>query len=320
LKSIDNNPTSLRFSNTGSNDIIIIIDELDGSIIVKDENNKELFTSDKLARFAIGKENAKNTLHIYSDTINPSIRLEREGYLFDYIFGFNENSSAFVLQRDSVIGGNSDILSVDTVGDVTINSSNKVNIFPGVKTGSIEVENEITGSSFTLSAHEDGTPFWVNGLNVMDMIGAYQDTFQLTDTDIHWAVRNHKGSSMSSAATNIVYIEIGEAGTYEVYYRVTVRGDANAFQFSEIELHKANGAGAYSYVANSQSNAPHPKLSPIPGGYEAFYNQVVHTRTMTLDLAAGDRLKLMGRTFGPTSIPLVYVNADGGEFIIRKLD
>lgn len=154
LKTQNNNPTSLRFSNTGSNDIIIIIDELDGTIKVKDENSKDLFSSDKLARFGIGKETAKNTLHIYSDTINPSIRLEREGYLFDYIFGFSENNSAFVLQRDSVIGGNSDILRVDTSGGVTINSTNSISLQPGISTGYIELNDN--GHSVNLAVDIDG--------------------------------------------------------------------------------------------------------------------------------------------------------------------
>ncbi|MCB9500285.1 MAG: hypothetical protein R2772_03790 [Chitinophagales bacterium] len=267
LKSQNGSATSMRLSNTSSNDIIIIIDELDGTIKVKDENSKELFSSDKLARFGIGKEVAKNTLHIYSDTLNPSIRLEREGYLFDYIFGFHESSSAFVLQRDSVVGGNSDIFGVDTLGDVSITSNNAINLQPGITTGSIaingngntvnldvDINGNLTSSAPIISSSSISKPSSAICVSFAPVtINSAADVYPVFDNNDFAAV----AGSIYDYTLGTDSLRITESGTYQLSYNLNFEklSMGNLNFATSIDVNGVNKADTRDFEYMSGSNS-----------------------------------------------------------------
>lgn len=161
LKPNDGVEPIIQISNEDSTyNIIIVIDNTDDGIIVKGhdtENERILYSADKIGRFGVGLNNPRNILHLKSDTLNPNVRLTSPSYDHDYVMGFDSNSSAFIIKRMFNIGGSEDVfVEVDPDGDLYFNSvNNNVNISPGITTSEIEFNNPL-GDNPTITVDANG--------------------------------------------------------------------------------------------------------------------------------------------------------------------
>lgn len=326
LKPHNSDEAKIKISNSDSSyHIIVILDETEEGIVTfgNDNNvNKLLYKVDKIGQFGIGTADIKSLLHLFSDTVSPAIRLSKDAMIYDYVVGYGEDSDEFKIYRDTINGGQANVLSIDTSGDLHLSSINEVNIAPKLKTGSIVIENDSTGNSFSITANDDGSPSWSNGINYIDLYNNYSDTLWTTFTDIHWSIRNQSNNGFSSGLSlSNTTVTIDNAGTYEIIYRIAVRGDASVFQLSEISLFKADSiAGTFNKVGESEMIGNHPRHGSAPPAYYTYFNHEELHRTIILDLEEGEALKLMGKSFGPTTNPPCFLYGPGCEFIIRKID
>lgn len=235
----------IQISNEDSTyNIIIVIDINEEGITVKGndtENERILYSADKIGRFGVGLNNPRNVLHLKSDTLNPNIRLTSPSYSYDYVLGFDSLTSAFIIKRMFNSGNSENVfVQVDSNGDVAFNSlTSNVNISPGVTTNEIEFNNPL-GDNPIISVDENGNldlgqtigskngilsvnflPTTLNASNQVDTLVINQNLLPNTPSAFNF----NSGSST---------ITINETGYYEINYTISISTTLNSSQFSEI--------------------------------------------------------------------------------------
>lgn len=241
LKPNDGVEPIIQISNEDSTyNIIIVIDNTDDGIIVKGhdtENERILYSADKIGRFGVGLNNPRNVLHLKSDTINPNIRFSRANSNFDYLIGYGENSTDFIIKRmfNDVNNSEDVFVEVSPSGNVSIYSDNNVNISPGVLTNEIELNNPM-GVNPVISVDADGnldfgqTIGSTNGIVSLNFQGVAMpgssNTPTLLNINQNLLPNNPSAYSFSTGSPNIT---INEKGYYAVNYTLALNINVGGF-------------------------------------------------------------------------------------------
>jgi hypothetical protein len=260
----------LQISNEDSSyNIIIVIDINEDGIVVKGNDvvsDRTLYAADKIGRFAVGTSNARNVLELYSDTINPSIRMSRANGVFDYVMGFSETSTEFILERDSAVGGSASILVVDSAGDVNIYGKNNISLSPKLTTGSIELNDN--SNSVMLSIDNDGNLSSSSPIVSPSAVGTKRAVLELMLESENIAASDvypdFESNTLDTSVATIYNFSIGadtiefmESGTYHISYNLnfsknttTATQIACSFNLNGADL---TSTRVYEYMAGSSS-------------------------------------------------------------------
>lgn len=265
IKPQDGVEPAIQISNEDSTyNIIIVIDTNDEGIIVRGDNGNEvrkLFAADKIGRFGIGVSNPRNVLHLKSDTLNPNIRLTREGGPFDYVMGFDSLNTDFIIKRKSNLDGSSEdvFVQVTPTGDVNLFSENNVNISPGISTteintddlttNQIEFNNPFGGPNPQITVSPDGTLDF--GQTIGSSKGILSVNFQqlifnttsAPDTFIiNQSLLPNTPTAFSFTPGNSS-ITVNESGYYEINYTLAINTNLSSSQFTEITRSLESSSG-----------------------------------------------------------------------------
>lgn len=232
---------SFQISNEDSTyNIIIVIDINDEGITVKgddNENERILYSADKIGRFGVGLNNPRNVLHLKSDTINPNIRFSRTNADFDYLIGYGENSTDFIIKRmfNDVNNSEDVFVEVSSSGDISFYSDNNVNISPGVLTNEIELNNPM-GPNPVISVDAEGnldfgqtigSPNGIISLNFQGVtMPGSSSTPILLNINQNLLPNNPSTYSFSTGSPNIT---INEKGYYAVNYTLALNVNVSGF-------------------------------------------------------------------------------------------
>lgn len=256
---------SIQISNEDSSyNIIIVIDINEDGIIVKGDdtqNERILYSADKIGRFGVGLNKPRNVLHLKSDTLNPNIRLTREGNAFDYVLGFDSLTTDFIIKRMSNLDGSQEdvFVQVTPTGDVNFFSENNVNISPGVSTteintedlttNQIEFNNPYGGPNPVITVSPDGT------LDFGQTIGSSRGILSVNFQQLIY--NNSNASDTLRINQNLLpntptafsftpgrsSITVNESGYYEINYTLAINTSLTGSQFTEITRSLESSSG-----------------------------------------------------------------------------
>lgn len=309
----------IQISNEDSTyNIIIVIDPTDDGIIVKgDDGNtlRDLYTADKIGRFGVGLNKPRNVLHLKSDTLNPNIRLTREGGDFDYVMGFDSLSTDFIIKRMSNLDGSSEDVFVQVTpdGDVNFFSENNITISPGVSTNEVNTEDLTTnqiefnnpygGPNPLITVSPDGyldfgqTLGSKNGiLSLRFQLGAINNSNQVIDLNVDQNILPNTPSAYSFTIGSSL-ITINEKGYYAVSYNIATQDSNNASN----PIYTTITSGLYTPTNAIFQNTEYKNFLRTDQTNE---NSFSHTQILYFN--AGDQFKLrLSRSNNPSVIEIL---------------